>query len=161
MKVLGIRVYGINCCFAIYDSEKKEIITEEIFAPLILEMPERLKYLRFSIIDILKQYNIEYAGIKIIEYGSFKQETMNRLYIEGVIQETFATSNLKEYYLHRKNFLNSCIDSKEIKIDNLIKDSNEFNLFVNKYVQNTFKITKKELREVSLIAICSHIKALK
>ena len=161
MNILGIRIVGINSFLGIYDSISKELITEEIVSPLILDTPERLKYLRFSLIDILRQYNIEYAGIKIIEYGTFNEKTKNRLFIEGVIQETFATSSLKKYYLHRKIFLNSCLGNKNLKIDDLIDNSDKFNFFMKDYIDNYKDMTNKDLREIALITICSYIKATK
>ena len=59
-------------------------------------MPEKLKYIRNNIFDLLREYNVQRAGIKITE-GNAQAMNIDRLYIEGVIQETFASSKIESY----------------------------------------------------------------
>jgi len=63
-----------------------------------LIIPEQLKYLRNNILDILNEYQIEYGGIRITEPTS-RTINRNRIYLEGVIQELFASSSLRDYYV--------------------------------------------------------------
>ncbi|WP_345867233.1 hypothetical protein [Shewanella algae] len=98
MNTLGIRVKPCSVVIAIYDSEENAIVNvEEIKIPKALPTPEALKYIRNSILDILREFNIEKAGLRIVESNS---QTLNirRIEIEGVIQEAFASSMLSGYF---------------------------------------------------------------
>ncbi|MEI7065913.1 hypothetical protein WCU84_20020 [Dickeya chrysanthemi] len=98
MNILGIRVKPCSVVIAIYDSDENAIVNvEEIKIPKALPTPEALKYIRNSILDILREFNIEKAGLRIIESNS---QTLNirRIEIEGVIQEAFASSMLSSYF---------------------------------------------------------------
>lgn len=98
MNTLGIRVTPCSVVIAIYDSAQNAIVNvEEIKIPKALPTPEALKYIRNSILDILREFDIEKAGLRIVESNS---QTLNirRIEIEGVIQEAFASSMLSSYF---------------------------------------------------------------
>lgn len=98
MKTLGIRVKPDAVIWAVFDSTDNSIVNvENIKIPKALPTPESLKFIRNSILDILREYEIEQAGIRIIESNS-KTISIPRIEIEGVIQEAFASSSLKKYY---------------------------------------------------------------
>jgi hypothetical protein len=61
-------------------------------------MPERLKYVRSNLLDVLREYSVEKAGIRVAE-SSAPKTNIERIQIEGVIQETFASSGLTSYYV--------------------------------------------------------------
>jgi hypothetical protein len=71
---------------------------ERVRLPKALEAPEALKYVRNIILDILREYKIEAAGIRITESNS-QHLDMRRIQIEGVIQEAFASSIIATYYV--------------------------------------------------------------
>lgn len=97
MNILGIRVSPKAVYFSILDSNKKEFRNvEKIVVPQALIIPEQLKYIRNNILDLLQEYHIGKAGIKITE-GNAQSISIQRLYIEGVIQETFASSQIENY----------------------------------------------------------------
>lgn len=97
MNILGIRVTPKKIYFSIFDKHNNEFKTiEVIVVPQSLIMPEKLKYIRNNIFDLLREYNVQRAGIKITE-GNAQTTNIERLYIEGVIQETFASSKIESY----------------------------------------------------------------
>lgn len=97
MNILGIRVTPKKIYFSIFDKHNNEFKNiEVIVVPQSLAMPEKLKYIRNNIFDLLREYHIQQAGIKITEANAQKMN-IERLYIEGVIQETFASSEIESY----------------------------------------------------------------
>ena len=97
MNILGIRVSPKTIYFSIFDSNEYSIKNvEKISAPQPLIIPEQVKYIRNNILDLLREYKVEKAGIKITE-GNAQSISIERLYLEGVIQETFASSQIKSY----------------------------------------------------------------
>lgn len=98
MNTLGIRVKPCSVIIAVYDFDNSLIINvEDIKIPKALPTPEALKYVRNSVLDILREFNIEKAALRIVESNS---QTLNirRIEIEGVIQEAFASSRLSAYF---------------------------------------------------------------
>jgi len=99
MNSLGIRAKPSEFAFAVYDSEANALVNVEIVKiPKALEAPDALKYVRNTILDILREYKIEAAGIRITESNS-QHLNIRRIEIEGVIQEAFASSTLASYYV--------------------------------------------------------------
>lgn len=99
MKNLGIRVKPSAFTFAVYDVEANELVNvEKVKIPKALDAPEALKYVRNTILDILHEYKINAAGIRITESNS-QHLNIRRIEIEGVIQEAFASSTLNSYYV--------------------------------------------------------------
>ncbi|WP_281773734.1 MULTISPECIES: hypothetical protein [Pasteurellaceae] len=97
MNILGIRVSPKTIYFSIFDSNEYSFKNvEKISVPQALIIPEQLKYIRNNILDLLREYKVEKAGIKITE-GNAQSISIERLYLEGVIQETFASSQIKSY----------------------------------------------------------------
>ena len=70
---------------------------ELIKVPQALDFPSRLKYIRNTVLDILQEYSIPFAGIRVVESNS-KNISFERLQIEGVIQEAFASSSITSYF---------------------------------------------------------------
>ena len=98
MNTLGIRVKPNSVVIAVFDSLSSVMMNvEEIRIPKALPTPEALKYIRNSILDILREFNIEKAGLRVIESNS-KTLVIRRIEIEGVIQEAFASSMLSAYF---------------------------------------------------------------
>lgn len=97
MKTIGIRVEPSALTFVIFDTEANSIINvEKIKIPKALAVPQSLKYVRINLLDVLREYEVEQAGIRVTESNS---QTLNipRIQIEGVILEAFSSSSLKKY----------------------------------------------------------------
>ena len=99
MRTLGIRVSPTSVVFVIFDTEEMRIINiEEIKIPAAFSWPDALKYVRNNILDILREYQVSKAGIRVIESNA-QNPSIERIQIEGVIQEAFASSGLEAYYI--------------------------------------------------------------
>lgn len=98
MRSLGIRVKPNAVVIAVYDSDQSKIKNvENIKIPKALSTPEALKYIRNSILDVLREYEIQKAGLRVAESNS-RTKVIRRFEIEGVIQEAFASSMLSSYF---------------------------------------------------------------
>jgi hypothetical protein len=99
MITIGIRVAPTVVTFAIYDSETASVVNvEEIKIPAAFSTPEGLKYVRSNLLDVLREYKVSKAGIRASE-PSAQTISIERIQIEGVIQEAFASSELTSYYV--------------------------------------------------------------
>lgn len=99
MITIGIRVAPSAVTFAIYESNNDEFISvDEICIPASFDTPESLKYVRSHLLDILREYKVQRAGIRATE-PSAQRMNITRIEIEGVIKESFASSNLESYYV--------------------------------------------------------------
>ena len=99
MITIGIRAAPKAVTFAIYDSDARAIINvEEIKLPAAFETPDALKYLRSNLLDVLREYKVSKAGVRASE-PSAQSVNIERVQIEGVIQEAFASSDLVGYYV--------------------------------------------------------------
>lgn len=99
MITIGIRVQTDKITYVVYDSGDDRIINiDEIIVPAAFSVPDSLKYIRSNILDILREYNVNRAGIRTTESSS-QNKCIKRIEIEGVIQESFASSTLDSYYV--------------------------------------------------------------
>ena len=100
-KSIGIRVTPSVVFFSVvtYENEELEItLIDKINIPKALNVPEQLKFLRSTLCDIINEFSITNACIRITESNS-KSINITRIYIEGVIQELFANSTIINYYI--------------------------------------------------------------
>lgn len=121
MNILGIRVSPKKIFFSVFNSIENQFKNvETIHIPQALIMPEQLKYVRNTILDLLREYHIQKAGIKITE-GNAKSLSIERLYIEGVIQETFASSPVESYKTMMLSGMASCFNTKTKELKKYIE----------------------------------------
>lgn len=98
MKTIGIRASNTSVIYAVYDSDAKKVENaEELLVPKAFNLPDALKYIRNNLLDILREFEIEMAGIRTTE-PTAQSVNFERIKIEGVIEEAFASSNLLAYY---------------------------------------------------------------
>ncbi|GAA0469661.1 hypothetical protein [Tatumella punctata] len=115
MRILGVRAAPKVASFVVYCTEDKELkCVDVIKIPQTLSTPEQLKYIRNNILDILREFDVSLAAIRVCEANAQKP-SIDRLYLEGVIQEAFSSSNVRNYYILRKQGIYSRlgINSKE------------------------------------------------
>jgi hypothetical protein len=94
---IGIRAAPKAVTFAIYDASAKAVVNvENINVPAAFHWPESLKYVRSNLLDVLREYLVERAGIRLAE-AMARSISYDRIHIEGVIQEAFASSDLRGY----------------------------------------------------------------
>lgn len=140
MHILGVRAAPQAVSFVVYCNESNELlVTDVVKTPMTLDMPERLKYFRNNILDILREFSIERAVIRVSEASS-KNLNIERLYIEAVIQEAFSSSNISKYRVIRKAGICSKIEITMDEFKTLLNDKIEFRgLSLSEYDQNTIE----------------------
>lgn len=148
MNTLGLRASPKEVTFCVYDTVSSDIVNiEEIKIPNALDMPEKLKYLRATVLDILREYDIDSAGIRLTEFNA-RSVCFERIQIEGVLQEAFASSTLREYFQGALTTIASKLGKDKTILANLIK--NKASDYVG--VPNWRQYTDKE-REAVLAAL--------
>lgn len=94
MITMGLRAAPKCVTFAIFDSEAQAVLNvEDIQMPAAFEWPVALKYVRSSVLDALREYQVGRAGVRTSEPMA-QSLSVERIQIEGVIQEAFASSSL-------------------------------------------------------------------
>tara|TARA_R110001583_G_scaffold195405_1_gene372893 strand:+ start:20471 stop:20929 length:459 start_codon:yes stop_codon:yes gene_type:complete len=147
LKTIGLRVSPSEVTFSIFDTVENSIINiEEIAIPNALTVPERLKYIRCNILDVLREYGIQKAGIRLSE-PTAKQVNIDRVQIESVIQEAFASSSLDDYYYGAISTIAAKNDIERQNIKLLIKGDMD-----HETIENWQELSEKE-REAVLTAI--------
>lgn len=109
MRTIGIRANPGEVTIAIYDLSESTILNvEKIKIPKALHTPDALKYIRNTILDVLREYKIAKAGLRVTESNA-QNLNIRRLEIEGVIQEAFASSDLQSYFLGQISNISSLV----------------------------------------------------
>jgi len=150
MNILGIRVEPKKTTFVVIncDNEQCRILNSEcIKVPAALDFPEKLKYIRNCVLDILREYAISVAAIRIAESNSQNLD-VTRLHIEGVIQEAFSSSEIDRYFTGRKTSISARLGMKPKELDEIFKGQKEFNL-----LENWNSLTASTAREAALVAM--------
>lgn len=111
MKAIGIRVKSKEIIYCVVEEKKinDEIecyihTNEKLIVPQALEMPDRLSYVRTSFESIIKEFNVDSAGIRIAEMSNtVNTSIIERMYLEGVIQELLSNCSVNHYFSGRKS----------------------------------------------------------
>lgn len=146
MLAIGIRVAPTAVTFVVYDSELNEIINiEDMRIPIAFSTPEALKYVRNNLLDILREFEIKYAGIRVTE-PSAQMPSIPRIQIEGVIQEAFASSALNGYYVGQISSISARIGIDRSDFKSYVDGTNQWHV-------DGWEDLKKEQREALLCAV--------
>ncbi len=100
MKSIGIRATPKEIFFSVIEQNENgnEILSiDKLILPISLETPDRLNFIRKTIIDIINQYEVINAGIKVTE-GNAQRISIERVSIEAIIQELFSSCSVQKYY---------------------------------------------------------------
>lgn len=106
---IGIRVNPNQVSYCILtgtpdEFEIKQI--DKIVNPKSLEIPEQLKFIRSTIYDIINENQVKFACIRTTESNA-QQISVPRIYMEGVIQELFASSTITKYFVGQISSISS------------------------------------------------------
>ncbi len=128
---LGIRVKPTEFTIAVYDSLSNDLVNvEKVKVPKALETPEALKYIRNTILDIIREFKITHAGIRITESSS-KHLNIRRIEIEGVIQEAFASSTIASYYVGQISSISSRVGIERADFKRYVNGDIDYELVEN------------------------------
>lgn len=100
---IGLRVYSNSTIY--YCIIKKEddgtlnyIQLSRLEIPKSVEFSEALSFVRNTLTDVFLEYNVSRAIIRLPEYmNSVKKITIERFYVEGVLLEALASSNIERH----------------------------------------------------------------
>jgi hypothetical protein len=150
MNILGIRVEPKKTTFVVIEANQdvfKVVNNEVIKVPAALDFPEKLKYIRNCVLDILREYSINIAGIRVTE-GNSQNMDITRLQIEGVIQEAFSSSDVEQYFTGRKTSISSRLSINTDDFDEIVKGKKVYELLDDwQLLSNTYS------REAGLVAM--------
>jgi hypothetical protein len=128
MRSLGIRVEPSKVTFVVleYNNNVADILNVEcIKIPFALDFPEQLKYVRNTVLDIIREYEISFAGIRIAESNSQNINT-DRVHIEGVIQEAFSSSTVTSYFTGRLQSISKKLSITTPQYKELLKSKSSY-----------------------------------
>jgi hypothetical protein len=129
-----------------FRSEANTIVNiEEIRIPAAFATPDGLKYLRSNLLDVLREFKVERAGVRASE-PSAQNPNIARIQIEGVIQEAFASSELSAYYVGHISSISSRLGIERTAFKPFVDGAQEYP------VENWNEMSKIE-REAVLCAI--------
>lgn len=127
MKAIGIRAKAKEIFYCIVEEapEYYEILnTEKFVVPQALEMPDRLSYIRTTFESIIKEYGVSNAGIRSAEnIQSVSNSVIERIYIEGVLQELLSNCSVDKYFAGRKTTIARLLKTKQENITAMIEGS--------------------------------------
>jgi hypothetical protein len=99
VRTIGIRAKPSAFTFAIFDVDANCVVNvETVLVPEALYVPDALRYVRSTVLDLLREYGITKGCIRAAE-PSARAPNLRRIQIEGVIQESFASSTLQAYFV--------------------------------------------------------------
>ena len=98
MITIGFRVKPDEVTFVVLDTNELRLLNVEgLKIPKALADPDALKYVRNSVLDVLREYEVVHAGLRMAE-SIARRPSHRRIQIEGVIKEAFASSRLVDFY---------------------------------------------------------------
>lgn len=146
MITIGIRAAPKAVTFAVYDCIRKTVLNvEAIKIPVAFNVPERLKYIRSNLLDVLREYDVEKAGVRETEPTS-QRLNIERIQMEGVIQEAFASSALTAFYVGQISSISSKVGIPRADFKPYVDGEKEYP------VENWVGLSKEE-REAVLCAV--------
>ena len=131
MRTIGMRASNkqIYCCVCEVDETGISILNlEKIIIPQALRLPDRLGFIRNTLFSIFLEYNIESAWLRLAEMQSNNNiQYIERLNIEGVIQELISNCGIKYYGAGRKSTIASKLNEKVQDIGQYIEGKQVYN----------------------------------
>jgi hypothetical protein len=149
MIMIGLRASPKEVTYALLDTGGDAVVDiDQIVVPTAMAWPAALKYIRSNLLDILREYDVVGAGIRLTENNA-QSLSVDRVHLEGVIQEAFASSSVKGYFAGAIPAMAARlgIDSSDMKL--MIKGRNDLD------VEGWDEMTEKQ-REALLAAMSAN-----
>lgn len=150
MICIGIRTKPSCVYYTIINNNGDEfeiLTTSNLIVPKALDIPERLSFIRNCLFSIIEEYKVTNAGIRTIE--SLVNPNVERIYIEGVVQELISNSSIEKYFTGKKSKIASIL-KENVKVITSYIDGDK--IFAEIEDWNRYK---KEEKESILVAIAS------
>lgn len=112
MTIAGIRCTPKKIYYSIIvfnNDSTFSLINQELIIPVSFSIPDKLKYVRKTILDIFLEYNVVRAGIRVTENNAQSPDKF-RLMLEAVVQELIASSYVAAYFTGLKGSISTKLD---------------------------------------------------
>jgi Holliday junction resolvasome RuvABC endonuclease subunit len=103
IRSIGIRVSPRTVFYAVVErhQDEAELLTASSLAiPAALETPDQLSFVRTTLLDIMSEYAVRRAGIRVAEHTA-RQISILRFNLEGVVQELLSSSGVEAFFAGR------------------------------------------------------------
>lgn len=144
MITIGIRAKPTAVTFVVIDGDQVRNV-EDIEIPRAFITPDALKYVRNNLLDILREYRVEAAGVRVTEPNA-QSLNIARIQLEGVIQEAFASSSLRGYYVGQIASISARIGVDRTDFKKMVNGENKLQI-------DFWEDLSKEAREALLCAL--------
>jgi len=74
---------------------KKILISSKLVVPKALDTPDKLSFIRNTLISLINQYNVQRANLKIAKIDFKNEKIINLIKLEGIVQELLSTSGVE------------------------------------------------------------------
>lgn len=101
IRSIGIRCTPAEVFFTICELSEdniKLLTVDSVIVPVALDTPEKLKFIRNTLLDILAEYAVNNACIRITESNA-QSKNIDRINLEAIIQELIASSTIEKYFI--------------------------------------------------------------
>jgi len=113
MTTAGIRCTPQKVYYSIIqfnDDSSFSLSNQVLTIPKSFDVPDKLKYIRKTILDIFLEYNVIRAGIRVTENNAQTPDRF-RLMLEAVVQELIASSFVEAYFTGLKGSISSKLNT--------------------------------------------------
>ena len=154
---IGIRVYSNKKVYYSIIEETEDsrnyLSTSFFVIPLAMNAPERLNYVRNTIIDIINEYGVTTALVRVRErLNNINKLAVERFYIEGVLLEAIAGSKVTKYKLGEISSITSLLGIERTNFKKLVDNKMKWDSLPE--IMDWTKLEKEE-REAILSCLAS------
>lgn len=145
---IGLRSAPSCIYYAIVKEQNDAIailVIDKVVVPSALIIPEQLKFIRNTFLDILSEFNVNLACIRVTEANA-QSPNRFRISIEAVIQELLASSTVSHYYSGQISNISAKVGFERNLFKAYVDGSQKFNDI------DDWSIYKPEHREALLSA---------
>jgi hypothetical protein len=99
LRAIGIRVAPGNVYYAVVEvgTDLELMTAASVVVPPALDLPSQLHFIRTTMLDIMAEYGVRRAGIRLTE-PTAQGTSVERLNLEGVVQELISSSSVEAYF---------------------------------------------------------------
>lgn len=149
MVSIGFRATPKEVYYSIIKENKEGIcldVVDKFIIPKALSVPDKLSYIRTSLLTIINEYSVERAILRRCEDNAQTKDTF-RLYLEGVIQELISNCTIIKYDACKLSEMGRLLGKKDKELKQCVDGEDLFG-----FGEWSFK---KEERESILCALAA------
>ena len=157
MNAIGFRVSPNEIYYSIVrqNGEQNEVLSiSSLKIPVSIGVSEQLSFVRKTFDTIISQYDISFAGIKLIEGNartSISNSLIFRFNVEGVLMELFTNSTVKSHFMGVSSNIASTLSVEKKKPHEMLDDIMD----LTEVVSDTGKRITSEQKEAIIVALAS------